>query len=73
MTALRLALALVRAAARLVPRWQRRDWQREWDAELQHHATDARDPGGLVQRSTGAVADAVYLRSQALQLDLLVP
>ena len=72
MTALQLALALVRAAARFVPRRLRGEWQREWDAELQHHATDARDPGGLVQRSTGAVADAVYLRSQALQLDLIV-
>jgi len=72
MTALRLALALVRAAARFVPRWQRREWQREWDAELRHHAMDAGDRGGLVQRSTGAVADAVYLRSQALQLDLIV-
>jgi putative ABC transport system permease protein len=72
MTALRMALALVRAAARFVPRRQRGEWQREWDAELRHHASDACDPGGLVQRSTGAVADAVYLRSQALQLDLIV-
>ena len=72
MTALRLALALIRAIARFVPRRQRDEWQREWDAELRHHASDACDPGGLVQRSTGAVADAVYLRSQALQLDLIV-
>ena len=71
MTPLRLALALVRAAARFVPRWQRGEWQREWSAELHHHALDAREPGALVHRSTGAVADAVYLRSQALQLDLL--
>ena len=33
MTPLRFALGVVRAAARLVPRWQRRDWEREWDAE----------------------------------------
>src|SRR5207302_10957095 len=32
---------------------------------------DAAPSGGVVHRSTGAVADAVYLRSQALQLDLL--
>ena len=42
-------------------------------AELQHHAMDAREPGRVVHRSTGAVADAVYLRSQALQLDLIAP
>ena len=70
MTPLRFALGLVRAAARLVPRWQRRDWEREWDAELQHHAMDGGDSGSVVHRSTGALADAVYLRSQALQLDL---
>src|SRR4030095_10468582 len=29
-------------------------------------------PFGVVSRSTGAVADAVYLRSQALQLDVLI-
>jgi putative ABC transport system permease protein len=71
MTPLRVALILVRAAARLVPRWQRHDWRREWSAELHHYAMDAHEPGGVVHRSTGAVADAVYLRSQALQLDLL--
>jgi putative ABC transport system permease protein len=72
MTPLRFARALVRTVARLVPRWQRRDWQREWDAELLHHALDPHEPSGVVTRSTGAVADAVYLRSQALQLDVLV-
>ena len=72
MTPLRFAQTIVRAVARLVPRWQRRDWQREWNAELQHHAFDRHEPLGVVSRSTGAVADAVYLRSQALQLDVLV-
>jgi len=70
-TPLRFALGFVRAAARLVPRWQRGDWQREWSAELHHHAMDAPEPRRIVQQSTGAIADAVYLRSQALQLDLL--
>ena len=28
-------------------------------------------PGDIIHRSTGAIADAVFLRSQALQLDLL--
>ena len=71
MTPFRFARGLVRAAARLVPQWQRRDWEREWDAELQHHILDHQPPSGIVGRSTGAVADAVFLRSQALQLDLL--
>ena len=72
MTPLRFALGLVRTAAHLVPRWQRGDWQREWSAELHHHAMDAPEPRRIVQQSTGAIADAVYLRSQALQLDLFV-
>jgi putative ABC transport system permease protein len=72
MTPLGLAQAFVRALARLVPRWQRRDWQREWDAELRHHADNQHESFGVLSRSTGAVADAIYLRSQALQLDVLV-
>ena len=71
MTALRFALRLVHIAARLVPRWQRRDWQREWNAELRHHALEQPPPLSLVHRSTGGVADAAYIRSHALQLDLL--
>jgi putative ABC transport system permease protein len=72
MTPLRMALGLVRATARLVPRWRRRDWVREWNAELEHHATGGDEPARVVARSTGAIADAVCLRSQALQLDLIV-
>jgi putative ABC transport system permease protein len=71
MTPLRLAQTLVRAFSRLVPRWQRQDWRQEWDAELQHQALDRNEPFGTLSRSTGAAVDAVYLRSQALQLDVL--
>jgi hypothetical protein len=71
MTALQFALRLVQIAARLVPRWQRRDWQREWHAELRHHALEQPPPLSFVHRSTGAIADAAYIRSQALQPDLL--
>ena len=70
MTPLRLALALVRAAAsgraamaapRLAARMGRRT--------SAPTAADAGDPGeSSFARSTGAVADAVYLRSQAMQL-----
>jgi len=72
MTPLRLAQTIVRAVAHVVPRWQRHDWQREWNAELHHHTLDRHESFGVVSRSTGAVADAAYLRSQALQLDVLV-
>ena len=72
MTPLRFAQTLVRAIAHFVPRWQRRDWKQEWDAELRCHADHQHEPFGVVSRSTGAVADAVYLRSQALQLDVLL-
>src|SRR5258708_21741910 len=51
-----------------MPRWQRR----EWSAELHHHTLDHPPPLSVVNRSTGAVADAFYLRSQALQLDLVL-
>src|SRR5262245_12782424 len=72
MTPLRLAQRLIRVVSRLVPRWQRQDWRQEWDAELQHQALDRNEPFDTLTRSTGAVVDAVYLRSQALQLDVLV-
>jgi len=61
----RLQRHIVRAAAALVPRWRRNEWTREWNAEL-----DAEDGGALIDRSSGAVADALSLRSHAMYLDL---
>ena len=61
----RVADALVRLASRLVPKWQRREWQHEWRAELEEHGAD--DP---IRRSAGAFADAVCVRGQAANLDL---
>src|SRR5439155_14915164 len=62
---------VVRLASLLVPRWRRRDWAREWNAELD---ADVRENGTnrstLVDRSAGAVADAMSLRSHAMYLDL---
>ena len=62
---------VVRAASRLVPRWRRREWTREWNAELE---SEVREGGArrwmLVDRSAGAVADAMSLRSHAMYLDL---
>ena len=62
---------IVRIVSRLVPRWRRDDWQREWDAELVAQRTE--EDGGapsVLDRSSGAIADALYLRSQAMYFDL---
>ncbi|HEX5046643.1 MAG TPA: FtsX-like permease family protein [Gammaproteobacteria bacterium] len=63
--ALRLSLALVRAARHLVPRAARDRWMREWEAEVRANA--GRQPQArLVSRSSGAFADAAFLRRQLL-------
>lgn len=71
MSPLRVALRVIRLLSALVPRWRRRDWMREWEAELHAHTrqTGGTDRSTLAQ-STGPVADAVFLRSQAVYLDL---
>jgi putative ABC transport system permease protein len=71
MKRLAAALGLIRIFARLVPRWRRGEWEREWRAELQAQAHD--EAGGdstVLARSTGAFADAFSLRSHAMYLDL---
>jgi putative ABC transport system permease protein len=71
MNALAIAIRVVRLMARLVPRWRRADWEREWEAELEACAREVGEPGSaLLAHSTGAVADAIYLRSHAMYLDL---
>ena len=67
----RLSLALVRAAGLLLPRRHRRVWRQEWEAEIryEHRALDAGGaplPGqlALLRRSSGAFADAAWLRRQ---------
>ena len=70
--ALRLSLGLIRAFRTLVPAVIRDEWVREWEAEIRHrwstvnrrHAVNWRDRADLVRRSTGAVADAAWLRQQ---------
>ena len=59
---------LLRVVSVLVPRWRRRDWLREWSAELD----DVPSHAGLepIDRGVGMVADAMYLRSHAMYLDL---
>jgi putative ABC transport system permease protein len=61
-----LALALVRAAALLVPSAQRDEWQQEWRAELaslRDVPLRARRP---VRRALGAFADAFWLRQRRI-------
>lgn len=70
--ALRLSLGLIRALRRLVPAVIRDEWVREWEAEIQHkwstmhgqQAVNWRDRADVVRRSTGAIADAAWLRQQ---------
>jgi len=69
---LRLSLGLIRTFRRLVPAVIREAWVREWEAEIQHkwsslnrrQALDWRDRADVVRRSTGAIADAAWLRQQ---------
>ncbi len=70
--ALRAALGVVAAAARLVPAAARPDWTREWQAELHHRSRDLRrrrqsswrTTMDLVPRALGSIADAAWLRRQ---------
>ena len=70
--AVRVALALVRAIAVLVPATTRAEWMAEWSAELEHRSRQqarrsdspwSRDMD-LVRRALGALPDAVWLRRQ---------
>jgi putative ABC transport system permease protein len=70
--ALCLSLGLIRACRRIVPAVIRDEWAREWEAEIQHkwstvnrrQPADWRDRADVVRRSTGALADAAWLRQQ---------
>ena len=69
--AVRLSLAILRIVRHVVPKSIRAQWIREWEAEIRHAS---RRPQGaaLVRRSSGAVADAAWLRQQCtLDLDVV--
>src|SRR5262249_52175979 len=70
MSALVFLRHVVRLASLLVPRWRRRDWAREWNAELDADLRQRAGGSTLVDRSAGAFADAISLRSHAMYLDL---
>jgi putative ABC transport system permease protein len=69
---LRVSLGLIRGIRRLVPAIIRDEWVREWEAEIRHRwstvnrrpVSEWRDRADVVRRSTGAIADAAWLRQQ---------
>jgi putative ABC transport system permease protein len=72
--ALRLSLGILRIARLLVPRAIRDGWMREWEAEVQHRSRTMRrradvrwrQQADLVKQSSGAFADAAFLRRQLI-------
>jgi hypothetical protein len=64
----RCCAAMISIAARLVPESQRRDWEREWQAEIWHHwqfllhagEWSGRESRRLVRTCLGALPDAAW-------------
>jgi putative ABC transport system permease protein len=69
---LRVARRIVAVASALVPRAERSDWRREWDAELEHQWTSLgrrrrlnwSTSMDLIRRAFGALPDAAWVRRQ---------
>jgi putative ABC transport system permease protein len=69
---LRICFSILAVARRLVPRSIRESWTREWEAELRYRwntlsrRRDVRWQGqaDLLRQSSGAIADAAFLRQQ---------
>jgi putative ABC transport system permease protein len=68
---LRAAVAAIALAAPLVPADERRDWAREWNAEIAYRAR--RHAGlGLFIRTLGAFAHAAWLRWDRWRVEMLL-
>ncbi len=67
----RFDLAIVRLAAPVVPDDIRRDWRREWEAELAFEHQRGRGAAALAVRALGAVAHACWLRQDRWRWDVL--
>lgn len=71
---LRMSLAILHAASRVVPRALRDKWMREWEAEVRHRARvlhrhakpQWQEQVHLMKQSSGAFADAAFLRRQLI-------
>lgn len=69
---LRMCFSILRLARRLVPRTIREQWMREWEAELRYRANSIHrkrsahwhGQADLLRQSSGAIADAAFLRQQ---------
>ncbi len=73
----RFSLLIVALSSRIVPRWRRAEWLREWTSELWHSGPKAPTPRGLqrkpdlLRRSLGSVQHAVWLRRRDWRYDVL--
>jgi putative ABC transport system permease protein len=73
----RLPHWLIALAGLLVPRWRRREWRAEWDAEIWHAEQPAskgrerRGRGKVVRHSLGAFEHAFWLRKRGWLMDTL--
>ena len=73
-------MKVVRAARPLVPDDRRREWAREWEAELWHRAAwldrsqalDGRGVAGLLLRTLGAFPHALSLRQEEVNMDTIL-
>jgi putative ABC transport system permease protein len=69
----RLHRRLIAILAGLLPRAQRDDWRREWEAELDHHEHELRTwrvphlERRLLVRSAGAIRDVVWLQRRRFE------
>jgi putative ABC transport system permease protein len=67
-----MCFSILRLARRLVPRTIREQWMREWEAELRYRANTIHrkrsahwhGQADLLRQSSGAIADAAFLRQQ---------
>jgi predicted permease len=75
---LRLLLAIVNAGRWLAPPSRRRDWRRQWRADILHewqwlsrHPRGAGDRAGLLLRAAGALRHAFWLRLHVRRLEMI--
>jgi len=77
-TLLRLLLAIVNVGSRLAPPSRRREWRRQWRADILHewqwltrHPRGAGDRAGLFVRAAGALRHAFWLRLHVRRLEMI--
>src|SRR3989442_13718220 len=75
---LRFLLAIIDTGWWLAPASRRREWRRQWRADIWHewqwqarHAHGVADRAGLVRRAAGALRHAFWLRSHVRSLEMI--